>query len=459
MSNYTEIRDIIIKNFSDKVLNILKSPDIMPCLLIFLFLLTIVIFLAVLIVQIYFQASAAKIVNVIDVFNVVNVSSTANKKSDEIDKIVISCKYIFFLLFLLFMAIGSLLLLNNKKDRKVIFGTILSFCVLLFVLIFYYNGSSPKAQTYTYFLNKIFFIIVLFIIIVALALVYKFFGNSLRNRPGVWGFIFDLIFLIPCLFSDGLEYVMKQIRMTTNSVFVLFVLEILLVIGYIAVPLAINRTIEKDSVPILRNYLFLDTPQKVPTDTLPLITITDTNAKTVTNTPNANYGISMWIYLNQQSHNNTDAATKNILSYGSDTYGMKPQVLYLNSSDTINVKDVYQITFSGSPDPEQNANRENTSMLLEMTAQKWNHLVFNYWSAGSQVELYLNGNLVRVFKFDSTHPYPRYHSGEDVLTVGDSQGLDGAICNIAYYKNTLTMTQISTMYKLLSNKNPPTVAM
>jgi len=41
------------------------------------------------------------------------------------------------------------------------------------------------------------------------------------------------------------------------------------------------------------------------------------------------------------------------------------------------------------------------------------------------------------------------------IIIGSNDGLDGAICNIAYYNKTLSRFEINNNYKLLANKNPP----
>jgi hypothetical protein len=41
------------------------------------------------------------------------------------------------------------------------------------------------------------------------------------------------------------------------------------------------------------------------------------------------------------------------------------------------------------------------------------------------------------------------------VTIGEDNGLDGAICNVKYYKNPLTKYEITNSYNLLMYKNPP----
>ena len=43
----------------------------------------------------------------------------------------------------------------------------------------------------------------------------------------------------------------------------------------------------------------------------------------------------------------------------------------------------------------------------------------------------------------------------DNLTVGTNSGVEGAICNLAYFRKPLTITNIYYLYETLKNKTPP----
>ena len=150
-----------------------------------------------------------------DIFNITDniVGSGANGQILE-TCVKKNCKYVFLIVFMLFFALLCIILMNNKRNRKTIMAGMVSTIGLLFVVMFYYNNSSSaSSKAYTSIMNKIFIAITFLIAIVALALSYKLFANRLRNQPGITGFILDLIFLIPCLFSDFLEYILKQFNM------------------------------------------------------------------------------------------------------------------------------------------------------------------------------------------------------------------------------------------------------
>ena len=443
---YSDAWKDITKDMNIKIANVLKNTDTAVCILLFLVVFIILIILIFFMYQLDIQTKKLNINNILDVWN--NPKLINDILSNDTDEFYAQCKSVFITIFALFVSILAILMLNNRKNSKMILGVMMGIFVLLSFAIFFYNNSEfTSSKIYTYIVNKFFIVIMILIAIVTLALVYKLFANRLRNQPGIIGFIIDFIFYIPCLFSDILEFGMKQIYMTPNSVFVLFIIEILLIIAYVSIPATVANIITSNSIPIMSSYQFLNHQTILPTDKLPIISITDSNTNLVSKTPNRKYAISAWVYLNQQTHNNSDTSTKNIFSYGSQANGMKPQINYSNSASNQYMKDIYEIIFSGDTD-------QSNTMFLELTSQKWNHFLFNYNTDTTNVELYVNGDLARVYNFNKTNPYPVYDFS-DVFSIGDKNGLDGAICNVAYYNDVLSSSQVHALYMFLSVKNPP----
>jgi len=157
----------------------------------------------------------------------------------------------------------------------------------------------------------------------------------------------------------------------------------------------------------------------------------------------------MWIYLNQQPNKTREPRLINIFSYGTSD-SMKPQISYFEQGKRESNTNIYRITFTGSQGSANNTNTLDTSYEIELTSQKWNHLFFNYSS--NSVDLFINGILERTFYISENVPQ---YSPMDRITIGDDNGLDGAICNITYYTSQQTKFQITNLYNLLMNKNPP----
>ena len=114
---------------------------------------------------------------------------------------------------------------------------------------------------------------------------------------------------------------------------------------------------------------------------------------------------------------------------------VKPQIKYISSS---NGNDNFRIIYGskGSHD-------------VSIRSQKWNNFVITY--DGTQVDLFVNGNLERSEQLDA----PIRYSPLDQVVVGDENGIDGAICNICFYPNPMTSSEVAQSYNLLSSKNPP----
>jgi hypothetical protein len=150
----------------------------------------------------------------------------------------------------------------------------------------------------------------------------------------------------------------------------------------------------------------------------------------------------MWVYLNNQPPNNKSYSKETeIFNYGDG----KPRITYLNDTMIDKGKDKYIFYLS---------NNTNYSYSLTLPSQKWNNIVFNYYS--DKVDLFINGNLERTYTFNKNIPM---YLASDVVTIGSRDGLDGAICNVNYYLEPLTKSQITIAYNLLMTKNPPTLVL
>ena len=363
----------------------------------------------------------------------------------------------FYILFFVILFFGMMFLENQSKvlpnnrnvNTIVAFTTMIMMTVVLGCAIYFYNYNSSFGKTYTMYADIALYTIVFLIIIVSLALVYKIFINSLRRQTGIVGFIINFIFFIPCLFGDFVEYLKFQFRITPNIVFILFILEILLIIAFIYIPTLIDGAVNKDKLSILPNSVFINKAIAIGNnDSLAPFVANDIAGNNV-KTARANYGLSMWIYLNQQPNQSRNPRLINIFSYGTKDY-MKPQVSYFEKGMQNSNKNIYRITFAG---PQESVNSDvaiDTSYDIELTSQKWNHLFFNYHS--NSVDLFVNGILERTYDMNGRIPH---YGPLDIMTVGEDGGLDGAVCNVTYYKNEQTKFQITNLYNLLMNKNPP----
>jgi hypothetical protein len=337
-----------------------------------------------------------------------------------------------------FSYVVPILSADNGSGYGKIAGIIMAIVMFFAAVYFYINMNSVAFEATSYLSG----ILILIIILVGLALSFYMIGNYLKSFTGWPGFIIYFIFYIPCLLIDFATYLLKEFQMTSKVVYVLFFVEILLILLYVCVPKILNAFDKKDGIILLENGAFLDIPKSIGSSKLLQISknnLENTNLPIVYQT---NFSFSMWIYLNIQP-TNFGSYTKEtpIFNFGNG----KPKIAYHNNITDDVHKNKYIIYFTNS---------KNSQNFYEVTLpnQKWNNFVFNYKS--SQVDLFINGELVKVFKFTDNRPI--YKASDDIM-IGKEKGLDGAICNIRYYPYNLSMSHITSTYNLLMYKNPPVV--
>jgi hypothetical protein len=312
---------------------------------------------------------------------------------------------------------------------------------LIFGLALYYLSSSTAnvPTTILYSLSGI----LTFATIIALAIVFYFYSNYLKTVGGWGGWIVNLLFYVPCLVLDFISYIKREVGLTSNTVYYLFLLELVAALLYIYIPKVVNKATASEGTPLLADTAFLDIKKELGSGQS-LAFKNSGYAEDAVTTYKRSYSISMWVYLNIQPPNYASyAKEREIFNYGNGL----PKVTYVNNVDTDGSKtpDVLKIYYTNKGDSA------NQSYTVNIKPQKWNQLVFNYTS--SQVDLFINGHLEKTFVFDGNEPE---YLASDVISVGSTDGLDGAICNIKYHYVPQSKGQIATSYNLLMKQNPPT---
>ena len=346
------------------------------------------------------------------------------------------------------------LVTTGKSTNAYYFG-IFVFIILMILLFGYIYGTISYLDTfYQSYINLFFFLFLLLIIFVGLAMFYNIFADRIRRIDGILGWFTNLIFFIPCLISDLFEYIKNQFKITSPVVYVLLAFQILLILVYIYIPRLLRSKLIDHGITLQNKPTFLNEAvdeNLLNDDNLPRINrdnIVYKNNDTRFNTykQSQTYTISMWIYLNQ--HHNS-SVPKRVFEYGSESTGYKPKVEYLGvdnsqSQDTYyrSTSDTYKITITGENNVDQ-------IVYINMLNQKWNQLTFVY--DNNSVDIFVNAKLTKSLKFDIEH---HNFGNTDKIVIGD-KGLNGSICNIMYYDQILTPYEITLYYNLLINKNPP----
>ena len=330
-------------------------------------------------------------------------------------------------------------LFDSNSPHLFMFGG--GLLLLIFAVVLYYtNGLSPDTVAFG---SQAMGWLGLAIVIVGLAMVVKLFSSDLKQMTGWPGFFANLLFYIPCLLNDFIDYLFIQFKTTPNTVFLLFIVEILLILFYVYYPQLMNKITTKNQAIIQKTPIFLNNRVVIANSDKMLMAIPKYDLTSSLDKPryNPNYTMDMWIHLNIQSSSTAAYANETtIFDYGNG----KPRIAYKNSIDNSRAEntDNYLIYVSNNGDTKP--------MTVSVPNQKWNYFAFNFFD--SKVDVYINGTLERSIEYGKN--IPSYNSSDTIL-VGSDKGLDGAICNINYYGIPLTATQIVTKYNVLSLKNPP----
>jgi hypothetical protein len=341
-----------------------------------------------------------------------------------------------FVPFLILMAYN----LSTKSPEYAFIG-LFTLCIITLIGVYVWMSMNKAYLNIVSFFSK--YLLIPFIVLIGFAIFYKMIMQYINNLTGVSGFISELIFFIPCLLIDLVEYIKYQFNITPNTVYILFVIEILLILLYIFLPTIVSTAIKTKSTVLLQNPTFLSKEKLIATSKIGLLE-NKNSLDQITNTMNyrTNYSISFWTIINTHSNANISSVSKKtIFKYGhidsNNNRNYKPYVSYVIDK----TGDNYIFQFSDTDD---------SIYKISLPTQKWHNFVFNY--NNSRVDLFINGKLVKTLEFSNN--LPMYSSADEII-VGNENGLDGAICNVQYFNVPLTNTDIANLYNLYIMKNPP----
>jgi len=348
--------------------------------------------------------------------------------------VILSCFYIFKFL-------------SSEYKRIVFIGT----TILASLAIFYFIITKSGVYDINYGGTTVFILLSL----IPALLLYRSVKRHISNMDGWTGFILNFILYIPCLVDDFMEYMKGQFAQTSNITYILLGIEALLITGYIVLPSLLSSPLKGSAFPIMNEANFLDKRNGFGNKQIDFTILKDVYSHDIHNTDNGdndlarkafesgknNFSLSMWIYLNQQDSFISQSQDIEFFSYGATN--SHPSISYAgveNGKNKLKLK-VY--------DDSDNDDSDNNSFDLNIESQKWNNIVFNY--NGNAVDVFINGDLVKTATIadgmDIKH--------DDLLSYGSNEDLDGAICNIKYYKKPLTKYQIVNIYNVLNGQNPP----
>lgn len=354
-------------------------------------------------------------------------------------------------------------------------GAIGLIITLVIIILWIYNKFSKLHE----FLNLI--LKILNYVFVG-TIIYKIFETEinrlLNNKTNNLNFferllriIGELIFIIPCLVIIMIDAIKHQIKITTPTVWIVLIIEIIIILLYFLIPILIKNMSTHDGKLLLEGPVFIDkrrmigTYQNVQKNEIYRKKLEEynyslfksktdkgsfdasTNEFEGSNMPfnikfqldiddkysqrfnfNYNYGISLFLYLNPQPINTSRA-------YVVDTpifdYASKPKIVFNGLQQ--------QLKFICT----DISNLEKTIYETnDIKYQKWMHIVVNYRS--SVVDIFIDGTL-RATQ-NNIQPFMEYSK----IYVGSNDGIAGGIKNILYFSEPLDLDKINYIGKIMN---------
>ena len=331
----------------------------------------------------------------------------------------------------------------------------ISITVCIVVYILFYVG---KTGIFDYIFNSyMLYVVIALIALVALSIIQVIFSEKIRKLPGWIGFFANLLFYIPCMIRDVAGFIATEYANTSNTLIILFILEILLIMMYFyIIPFAYNKSFPEKFV-LLDEPVMLNTQKYI-----------DEPLQGVKK--NTNSSLSFWLYLNPGPN------TK--IGYSKETTIFN----YSNSSED---KPHIRITYSNvSGNNDFNLYIGSEMFKISLPLQKWHNFVINFISYDEIIptpapknneigattpppivirkyntDIFINGELERSYDFNKETPVfdesDIIYTGSGGITNSNLHGLYGSVCNVVYYKVPLTKLAIVYNYNLYSVKNPP----
>jgi hypothetical protein len=345
---------------------------------------------------------------------------------------------------IIFVVVGLLLFLYLfARNLKTIspYATILQYFKqigILFIILAVIFGALYLLTNVGGISYLLTFIINIGLLVTFLGLLYVAFQkipflNNLKQK-GIFKLLYHYIFLIPCYMFDAFIFLKKDIQNTPAFIFKLLLLNTGFIILYFLLPTILNTLLNHNGKVLLKEPKYLNQIHTLG------------KYEDFDNSPNNNsdifnytynYGLSAWIYIDEQQPNMNENSNKytSVLNYGN-----KPNISYNVEKQSL------KITMKTGND-----NKETSIVEVyetnKLPLQKWNNIVINYTSG--IMDVFINDKLVATQ--NNLMPYMDY---DDVIS-GKDNGVKGGICNVIYFNKPIERSSISWNYSIMKNHSPP----
>ena len=153
---------------------------------------------------------------------------------------------------------------------------------------------------------------------------------------------------------------------------------------------------------------------------------------------NYNYSISCWVFIDNYDGNQGGENNKSIIKFGN-----KLNMLF----NPYNREILLKVDSCSDDIDNKNCKTKVAFRTNNILFQRWNNFIFNYDSG--TLDVFVNNRLT------SSTPNISPLINNDSITIGDNDGVEGAICNVMYFSNILSKRDINKLYSFFYVSNPP----
>ena len=338
-------------------------------------------------------------------------------------------------------------------------------------ILWLYNNFSQLHVFLNFLLTILNFVLILTLVYVVfkreIDRIINYKSNNLNFVEGIFKIIGEFIFIIPCLVLVLVDVVKNEIKITTPTVWIILIAEIIVICLYFLIPFLMTRLNTHDRQVLLQGPEYLDkrkmigTYQNVQkdhiyrrriedhrfelfkteqtantfdastntfqdTDAMPFNVTVDLDVDRSTSQRidfNYNYGVSLAVYLNPQPTNTGEAYVKDATIFD---YAGKPKIVFnaLEQKLKFICRDIH--------------NLEKTIYETDdFKYQKWMNIVVNYRSG--TVDIFIDGTLRATET--NIQPFMEYSK----IYVGSTPGIAGGIKDVMYFREPLSLDKIRYM--------------
>ena len=329
---------------------------------------------------------------------------------------------------------------------KLAIGVTSSIVFMLFLIFMIFNTSSTSS-TLSIILNVL-------IISTLLTLMYKILIRSPILQSWPWfRLLVNTILYIPCILAGILDAIVTQFykekEKTKLPEVILLGISILLIAIYYLLPVGMQwvSSTYRGGKTLINESVVLKQPYTIAS----YIPLNDMDPKSAFPVYEYNYALSLWLYLDALPPSTSASFDKYTPVF---SYGGKPAILYKASNNTMMITDKIKDLTDDRIARSNMDKDENGDVIIykleNVLLQKWNHILINY--NGGILDIFYNGQLVKSAK--NIVPYMEL----DAMTIGTTNGINGAICNVVYYNHVLDSNSILALYNSVKDKTPPTLS-